>query len=203
MSPTNYRPASPSDFIGPARRVAQIIDRIVADSKPTGDPINILLNGPPGTGKTTLANYLLAKVGCSKWSTTKLNGTELKIERAEELARSFATTNLFPEWRFLQIEEADKVTPIAQVRMLTLIDDLPRQCAVVCTSNCNIADLEERFQTRFQAFEVLGPEPAEIESLLSRFLAHAPAMARHIATLSCGNVRQALLEAQTAIQSAV
>ncbi len=201
MNPSKYCPKSPSEFVGPARQIAQILDRVVADSKPTGDPIKILLNGPPGTGKTTLANYLHQRIGSSKWSTLKLNGTSLKIEQAEEIARSLQFTSMFPEYRYFQIEEADKMSAQAQVRLLTIIDDLPQNCAIVCTSNCQIDQFEERFQTRFQAFEVLGPEPDEIEALLLTFLGHAPALAKHLAVLCCGNVRQALLEAQTALQS--
>ena len=39
-----------------------------------------------GVGKTALALYLQRLIGADKWSTTKHNGTELKIELMEDIA---------------------------------------------------------------------------------------------------------------------
>ena len=101
----------------------------------------------------------------------------------------------------LWIDEADEIPRLAQVRFLTLLDDLPAGVAVACTSNCKLSDFENRFQTRFQAFEIAPPPPAEIQSLVTRLLPQLSVRdATQIATFACGNVRQALLEAQGAMQ---
>ena len=57
----------------------------------------------------------------------------------------------------LWIDKANAIPPVAQVRFLTLLDDLPRGIAIACTSNCKLRDFEERFQTRFQVFEIAPP----------------------------------------------
>ncbi len=103
----------------------------------------------------------------------------------------------------LWVDEADEIPRVAQIRFLTLLDDLPNGVVVVCTSNCKLADFENRFQTRFQAFEVADPPPVEIEKFIIRI---APEISRsdagQIANFACGNVRQALLDAEGVLQQA-
>ena len=62
MLPSAYKRKVPDDFIGPARRVAHVIDRLLVTALPTGVPVKLLLLGRPGLGKTALANSLPASV---------------------------------------------------------------------------------------------------------------------------------------------
>lgn len=201
---------SPLDFVGDevashgsgARAIATHISRIVQQAKAADNSgIKLLLNGPPGIGKTALALYLQHLLDCGKWSTNKLNGTQLKIEMIEELAASLHFRSLYGDWRLIHIDEADVIPKVAQVRFLSVLDDIPDGVAVVCTSNCKLKDFEQRFQSRFQVFEVIPPHASEIEALLCDYI--APANARQIATFACGNVRQALLDAKGVLQQIV
>jgi replication-associated recombination protein RarA len=202
-----YIPKSALDFVGGgvsnhgsgARAVAQHIERIVHQSKASDfSSIKIMMNGAPGLGKTALALYLQSLAGCNKWNTSKYNGVQMKLEVIEEIGRQFQQTNLFGDYRMLHIDEADAIPPVAQVRFLSLLDDLPDGVVVACTSNCKLKEFESRFQTRFQVFEIEPPTPAEIESLLCGYV--SPEAARQIATFACGNVRQALLDAKGVLQ---
>jgi len=206
--PSLYKPSAADHFIGPARAAARTLDRLIdmaigpskGSGTATGQPFKVLLLGPPGVGKSALADYTTTRLSCSKLSTHKFNGTQLKIEQVDDLARSLQFKDLFGSYRLVRIEEVDKVPVIAQVRLLTLLDDLPERCAVICTSNCHIADLEDRFQSRFMVLELKGPTPDEIHSFLSANWPSIPIQAvKHIATFACGNVRQALLDAQLAL----
>ena len=211
-----FCPQSADDFIGNniierqsgtltgARQVALHLEKLVRLAKKNDNtPIKLLFNGEPGRGKSELVKYLQFLVGANKWSTTKLNGTSLKVDYVEDIARQLAYTNLFGEYRLLWIDEADAIPPVAQIRFLTLLDDLPHSCAVVCTSNCKLDDFEKRFQTRFQAFELAGPPPDEIEKFICRIAPEIrPADATQIAAFACGNVRQALLDAEGVLQQA-
>ena len=157
MLPSAYKPIAPADFIGPAQKVADLIDKLLANALPSGSPLKLLLLGRPGVGKTELANYFMARLCCDRWHTTVLNGTQVKIEAVEELAASLRYRELFGQYRLIRIEEVDKVPVVAQVRLLTLLDDLPGHAAVLCTSNCSVNDLEERFQSRFLLFDIAPP----------------------------------------------
>jgi len=50
--PSLYVPTGPEGFIGPAARVAKLLERVVDDALEAGRaPIKILFNGEPGIGK--------------------------------------------------------------------------------------------------------------------------------------------------------
>jgi hypothetical protein len=82
-----------------------------------------------------------------------------------------------------------------------------------CSSNCDLSDFEERFQTRFQCIDLSGPTPGELETLLRRFTDNAAVIAEVI-RCACGlkpgeqnptaraNVRQALLDLDMALLAA-
>ena len=160
----------------------------------------MLILGKPGIGKTALADFAMLKLGCDRWHTTQLNGTQVKIEIVEDIARSLHYKDMFGTYRLLRIEEIDKTPTIAQVRLLSLLDDLPSRCAVICTSNCKPQDLEDRFQSRFIVLQIDPPSNTEIRQLITNnWPAIPPKEITRISTFACGNVRQALLDATLAL----
>lgn len=201
MNPVDYKPTRPEDFIGPARELAGVLQTIAKRSFKTGDPLRLLLRGDPGIGKSALLDPFLEEIGATKWTITKLNGTQLKPEALDEWARSLCFTSLYGRYRVLRIEEIDKAHFLVQCRMLTILDDLPKGAAVVCTSNKEVKDFEPRFQSRFQVFSLSPPPQTEIAWLLKKFGLRKDAINR-IAALACGNVRLALFDAQSELDAA-
>lgn len=133
MLPSQYKPNQPSDFIGQTRQVAELLERQVKICQTNGNaPIKIMLLGKPGIGKSAIAKWLIHTVlEATQWSIDKFNGTDVNIEVAKTLANSYRQTSLIPGYRVTQIEEVDKMSPAAQVRFLTFLDDLPASSAVV------------------------------------------------------------------------
>ena len=198
MNPLKYKPQRPEEFIGPAKELAGILERIAKRAVRSGEPIKLLIRGEPGIGKSALAESFLEELGANKWTTTKLNGTQLKVETIDDWASRLCFRELYGNYRVLWIEEVDKVSALVQTRMLTLLDDLPDHVAVVGTSNREVKEFDPRFQSRFQVFCLKAPAPDEIKWLLKKFGLRKDDINR-IATFCCGNVRLALFDAQSAL----
>jgi len=195
--PSSYRPRGIDDFIGPAARLARALCSLAQSAD--REPIAVLLWGNPGVGKSALADVFCRSFPGDAY-VQKFNGTSLGIEEVEQIGRDLHYRDMFGRRRIFQIEEVDQVTPKAQTRLLTILDNLPLDTGFVCTTNVKPDALTERFQTRFAAYQVLAPEAADIRALLLKMGVRDQA-AGSIAELCCGNVRQALLDATTFVSS--
>jgi replication-associated recombination protein RarA len=210
-----FVPACPDELCGPAQRVAIAIDRLLSRRAEDGLPIKVMLKGPPGTGKSTLARYLIKKLGCldQPWCRYEFSGTDLKIDAVNELCAKLAYRTLGGGWTALWIEEADAIPMVAQTRFLKFMDDLPNHVAVVATSNASDSLFEERFQSRFpNTWTVDGPSLQELEAFLSRWSAET-GIIQSVARCACGiaptlrtipsharaNVRQAIGDLDNAL----
>jgi replication-associated recombination protein RarA len=198
-SPLNFKPKTVAEFIGQARLTALTIDKLIGRSK-NGQPIKVLLTGEPGIGKSALADYLTSKIAPEHWSVTKLNGNQLSIDRLDGWAQTLCYRELSGGFKVLRIDELDKSSNAAQVRLLTVLDDLPEHVAVIATSNKQLAGMESRLVSRFQTFELKPVPQDEIRRFLTQWPLTAQSLDR-ISTFACGNVRLALFEAQTALDS--
>jgi len=200
--PSKYTPVSAGDFIGAgdfgAATAARMIESLVAQAQANHcASMAILINGKPGIGKSALARWLIYDVlGCSKFSVTRLNGTQVNLDRVEDIAANLPYRDLYADYKVLWIEECDRMTEAAQVRMLTVLDDIHEMPGnlVVCTSNCKLNEFEPRFSSRFTVFELQPPTSDEVAGLLRRWL-KTEAAVQQIATFACGNVRMAFKDA--------
>lgn len=177
--PKQHRPElkGPEDFVGPAQQVAAIAQRIASKYAPMKEPCFFLGHGPPGSGKSSLAKFILRSFGVQPINTVEISGADFDIESVRHWSESIVTSSLFEGYRGLRIEEVDRMPQQAQVRFLKVCDDIAdgkmsirNGIVIACSCNASIADLEPRFQSRFQPFEVRGPKAAEVLPLLRRWL---------------------------------
>ncbi len=197
MIPSSFKPKVSADFVGPAALIARQLEALAKLAE--GSPVAVLLHGPPGVGKSQLAAFFVRCLGAER-TVHKYNGTDIRIEEVNSMARDLHYRDMFGKTRVWQIEEVDKVPTVAQVRLLTLLDDMPSGTAFVCTTNVNPEKLEERFQTRFTVITVPAPPSSEIAALL-KALNVLPQAAVRIAELCCGNVRAALKDADAELSA--
>ena len=197
MQPKRFRPETPDDLIGPA---AQICRAILAAAGRDGDaPVLALFTGDPGTGKSSAAGIIAHRLASHPTMIEHLNGKDVNADRVRAWKGRFGYGSLFGGHTVLWLDEIDQATPAAQVDMLTLLDTLPPNWAVLATTNVPVDRLEERFQTRFQHWEVTAPKSPEIAGLLERWPEIPVSTSRKIAELAAGNVRAALLDLQSAL----
>jgi len=175
-----------------------VLERVSIRSIKSGEPVKVIIRGDPGIGKSALVDAFIEQLGANKWTTTKWNGTELNVDRINDWANRLCFKEIYGNYRVLRIEEVDKVNPVVQARLLTVLDDLPSNVAIIGTSNKELKDFDPRFQSRFQVFQLKPPGADQIAWLLKKFGLRKDDINR-IAQFACGNVRLALFDAQSAL----
>lgn len=197
-SPLAWRPVTPCEILGPARTVAsKLIDKVGKVKNNGRGPLKVLLYGPPGVGKTTIAEILAAELSASPCSIEDANGKLVTIETVKGWMRELAFGNLFSDWSVKIVNELDRCSRDAQDLLLTYLDKLPHGRAFIGTSNLDLSQFTERFQTRFQAIKLEAPESDEIRGFLMQRWEVSESVASMIAVGCGGNVRAALADLET------
>lgn len=180
-------------LIGHAGQLADLF----ALTLPKKDRVKLLFAGVPGVGKTTLAERVAFDLCGDRFGVESVNGRHVTIHVVREWQASFASSSLFGTgWKTLIVNEVDLCQKDAQDALLSMLDEMPARRAFIGTSNLEMGSLTERFRTRFQRHEVKAPEAAEIAELLVEDMGLPRAVADQLATLSGGNVRAAILDAE-------
>ena len=203
-SPMNWKPASPDDLIGQARRVAkaQVTKaQRLAGADPATASMKLLLYGPPGVGKTSVVEMVARELTGSPLAIEDFNGREVTVEVVREWMRGLAYGSLFSRWSVRIVNELDRCSKEAQDLLLTYLDRLPPGRALLGTSNLQLDLLTERFQTRFQAVKLLPPETEELADFLLARWPVPKQTAAQIAEGSGGCVRAALADLESWLDS--
>jgi replication-associated recombination protein RarA len=177
LLPSKFIPTSVTDFVGPASAVATRMMRFIHHSKQTGDSLAFLLTGQPGIGKTSLGRFAGMQLGITGCFLDPLNGTQLTVERVDEIANRLHYRSMFSDWHFIFVDEFDYVPATAKVRLLTILNELPKWCAFVATCNRGTDELAQRNHSRFNAFELTSPNADELREFLSCRFGIPPEMA--------------------------
>lgn len=196
----NWKPASPDDLIGQAKRVAkaQVTKaRRLAATDPANGSMKLLLYGPPGVGKTSVVEMVARQLTGSPLAIEEFNGREVTVEVVREWMRGLAYGSLFSRWSVRIVNELDRCSKEAQDLLLTYLDRLPPGRALLGTSNLQLDLLTERFQTRFQAVKLLPPETEELAAFLAARWSVPKQTAVQIAVGSGGCVRAALADLES------
>lgn len=176
-------------LIGTAKTVAETI---IAEP---GDTLKLLFYGPPGVGKTAAADWIASQLA-GKWDIESINGRNCTIHVLRSWEADLHCSSMFGNWRVKIINEVDTLPRDAQDALLSILDELPLNRALLCTSNLDLEQLTERFRTRFNRFKFETAEASSITTLLkARGLPESVALT--IGETCCGNVRQACLDADS------
>ena len=195
LPPTCFIPSCPADFVGQAGMVAELLMKKAVRLKATpNQPLKLLVSGAPGIGKTSLVNMLARTLAPCPAAIEDVNGREVGLDLAREWTRSLAYGSLFGPWSVKVVNELDRCSKDAQDMLLTFLDRLPPGHAFLGTTNQDIGNLTERFQTRFQSVRLQPPDNESLAAFLARRWSAPIAITRQIAEGSGGNVRAALAD---------
>jgi len=186
-------PQTPADLCGPAAVIARI-QCAKAARNTEGRPVKLLLHGEPGCGKSAICK-LTAEALTPQFITERISGQQLTADGVREWidhARYIPTA-----WIVRIVEEVDLVSPQAEALLLQYLDVMPKQAALLCTSNEKMGDLSNRFQSRFQVIEVAPPTIAQLAQWLIGRWPDSAVECGEIAANNQGDVRAALNDLQT------
>lgn len=116
-----HRPHKLSEVVGQAAAIAQL-EKLLA----SGLPHALLLSGPSGVGKTTIARILKSKLGCKSTDFCEINAAESRgIDTIREIEQSMGLAPMFGACRVWLLDEVHRLTGDSMSAMMKLLEDTP------------------------------------------------------------------------------
>jgi len=149
-----YRPQDLDGFIGD-----QTIRNKIQEYLKEGTLQNLLLFGPAGTGKTSLAKLIVKQLGADH---LYINASDERgIDTIRDKIVPFASSIGFNGLKIVILDEADYLTPQAQATLRNTIETFSGSCRFIFT--CNYLDrIIAPLQSRCMAFRITPPSKKEV-----------------------------------------
>lgn len=164
------RPTKLEDIVGNSATIGALVKMLRRPA--IEQPHAILLKGPYGCGKTTIARILAEEFGSTNDSIFELNGANTRgIETVRQITSTSAFRGLGGATKTYIFDESHQLTKEAQEGMLKLLEDNPPYCYfILCTTNPeNIMDgLRGSKGGRCTEYEVILLSEKEIVEVLKR-----------------------------------
>jgi len=163
-----YRPQTIDECILPEN-----IKKTFSDFLNRGEIPNMLLSGPPGVGKTTVAKALCKQLGADYYV---VNGSDEGrfLDTVRNNAKNFASTvSLSSEskHKVIIIDEADNTTPDVQLLLRASIEEFSNNCRFIFTCNYKNKIIEPlHSRCAVIEFSIKGKQKVEIAGLFFKRL---------------------------------
>lgn len=163
-----YRPKTIDDVILPSK--TKSLFETLRD-KGAGEVPNLLLSGPPGTGKTTVAKALISDLDSDYLMINGSDSADAGIDSFRTRVKSFASSvSLEGTRKFVIIDEGDYLGPTVQPALRNMMEELSKNCTFIIT--CNHRNrIIEALQSRLSLVEFHIPsdeKSAIFKSFLNR-----------------------------------
>lgn len=117
-----YRPKQFEDVAGQPEAVKMLAGMVAKNRVPHA----LMLTGPSGVGKTTLARILRRKLGCHSSDFTELNCADVRgIDAVRDVQRAAGLAPMGGKCRMWLLDESAKLTNDAQTMLLKVLEDTP------------------------------------------------------------------------------
>lgn len=126
-----YRPQKLEDYVWINDEQRRQVEGWVKDR----DIPHVLLSGGPGCGKSTLAKLMMVELGVSNGDIKFVNASHHRgIDFIRDLS-GFAETMPSGDYRYVILDEADRLTPEAQDALKSMIEEYSSICRWILTTN--------------------------------------------------------------------
>jgi replication factor C small subunit len=149
-----YRPKSIAEYVGDENlksRISKILD--------SGDIPNLILHGPPGTGKTTIAKMIVNSVYCDSMyiNASDENGIDVIREKITDFARATGFNNI----KIIILDEASEITMQAQNALRSVIETFSGHTRFILTANA-VERMHPAIISRCQSEKIVPPSKPHI-----------------------------------------
>ncbi len=189
-----YRPKTWKTFVG-NESVASSIQNLIENDKL---PKAILLSGPSGTGKTTIARIIKKQLGVSDDDYREYDiGDTRGIDNIRTLSRDSIYKPLNGNKRIYLLDEIQGATADAFSAMLKWLEDAPKHVLVILATT-HPQKLPKAVLTRCTQFELKPVAPKDLMMLLKKvtkkegYEEYDPSLLKAIVNQSEGSPRHAL-----------
>ena len=133
---------------------------------------HLLFTGPPGTGKTTLAQILTRSMGIPETDILTINASdENSVDTMRDKIKTFITTMGMGDYKIVHLEEADYMSPAGQGILRRLMEDYADVARFILTGN-HAHKIKPAIKSRCQQYHFKSSDVNDIAEYILTILAH-------------------------------